>query len=149
MSNQIYVLNGPNLNLLGTREPGIYGDATLASVETACRTRAGELGFEIEFFQSNSEGALVDKIHEAGEAKASGLIINAGAYSHTSVALLDALRATGLPCVEVHISNIFTREKFRHHTYISLAAIGVICGLGPKGYTLAIEGLKDHLDRVG
>ncbi len=108
MSNQIYVLNGPNLNLLGTREPGIYGDATLASVETACRTRAGELGFEIEFFQSNSEGALVDKIHEAGEAKASGLIINAGAYSHTSVALLDALRATGLPCVDVHILNIFT-----------------------------------------
>lgn len=138
----IYILNGPNLNMLGLREPAVYGRETLADVEALCRTTAISLGLEIAFRQSNHEGQLVDWIHEARN-KAAGIIINAGAYTHTSVALLDALNAAEKPVMEVHLSNIFRRESFRHHSYISFAAKGVICGLGPRGYALALEALAD------
>jgi 3-dehydroquinate dehydratase-2 len=136
----VFVLNGPNLNLLGKREPGVYGSGTLADIEAACHTRARGLGLVVDFRQSNTEGTLVDWIQEAGE-KAKGLAINPGAYTHTSVAIHDAIRATGLPVIEVHLSNIFQREPFRHHSYVSPVAKGVICGLGPQGYTLALEAL--------
>ena len=141
MANTIYVLNGPNLNLLGTREPEKYGGATLADAERLCRERAERHGFEIDFRQSNHEGALVDAIHDAGRQKAAGLVINPGAYGHTSVALLDAVMGIGLPAVEVHVTNIHARESFRHHTYLSQGAKAVICGFGIEGYGLAIEGL--------
>ncbi len=141
MDKPIYVLNGPNLNLLGSREPEIYGRTTLADIEAMVRKRAGDLGQTIEFRQSNEEGVLVNWIHEARE-KGSAIIINAGAYTHTSVALLDALTAAELPAVEVHLSNIFKRESFRHHSYISGVALGVICGFGATGYLLALEALK-------
>ncbi|GAB4238984.1 MAG: type II 3-dehydroquinate dehydratase [Methyloligellaceae bacterium] len=140
MSKPIYILNGPNLNLLGTREPEIYGSETLEDVRSRCEARASEFSLAIDFRQSNDEGELVNWIQEARD-KASGLIVNAGAYTHTSVAMLDALLACGLPCVEVHLSNIFRREDFRHHSYISRASLGVICGFGVKGYELAIEAL--------
>ncbi|RMF00916.1 MAG: type II 3-dehydroquinate dehydratase [Alphaproteobacteria bacterium] len=140
MSKPIYILNGPNLNLLGTREPEIYGSETLEDVRSRCEARASELSLAIDFRQSNDEGELVNWIQEA-RGDASGLIVNAGAYTHTSVAMLDALLACDLPCVEVHLSNIFRREDFRHHSYISRASLGVICGFGVKGYELAIEAL--------
>jgi len=136
----VYVLSGPNLNLLGEREPGIYGILNLQQIEAECRALAAELGFSLEFRQTNHEGALVDWIQEAGE-KAKGIAMNPGAYTHTSVAIHDAIRATGLPVIEVHLSNIFQREPFRHHSYVSPVAKGVICGLGPHGYTLALEAL--------
>ncbi len=136
----VYVLNGPNLNMLGLREPEIYGDATLADIETMCRGEADRLGLTVELRQSNSEGALVDWIQEARTAS-SAVIINAAAYSHTSVALLDALNLLEQPVIEVHISNIYAREAFRHHSFISQAADGVICGLGIKGYALALEAI--------
>ena len=123
----VLVLNGPNLNMLGKRQPEIYGSETLADVEKACRAEAQRLGLEVEFAQSNHEGALVDLIQAAREKNA-GIVINAGAYTHTSVALLDALNAAELPAVEVHLSNIYKRESFRHHSYISPAAVGVIAG---------------------
>ncbi|WP_341703346.1 type II 3-dehydroquinate dehydratase [Ferrovibrio sp.] len=138
----VYVLNGPNLNLLGKRQPEIYGRDTLADVEALCRKTCTRLGLALVFRQSNHEGELVDWIQEARE-KACGIVINAGAYTHTSVALLDALTAAEKPVMEVHLSNIFRRESFRHHSYISLAARGVICGLGPKGYVLALEALAE------
>jgi 3-dehydroquinate dehydratase II len=141
MAKTIYVLNGPNLNLLGTREPAKYGAATLADVETLCRERAKRHGYEVEFRQSNHEGVLVDSIHEASKAKAAGLVINPGAYGHTSVALLDAVLGTALPAVEVHVTNIHARESFRHHTYLSSGAKAVVCGFGVEGYGLAIDGL--------
>lgn len=144
MPKPIYVLNGPNLNLLGQREPEVYGHATLDDVRDRVSARAAELGLKIDFRQSNTEGEIVDWIQEA-RAKAAGLIINAGAYTHTSVAILDALLATDIPCVEVHLSNIFQREEFRHHSYISAACIGVICGFGVKGYELAVEALAETL----
>ncbi len=144
MSKPIYVLNGPNLNLLGQREPEVYGHATLDDVRDRAAARAGQFSLDIEFRQSNTEGELVDWIQEA-RSKASGLIINAGAYTHTSVAILDALLTTGIPCVEVHLSNIFQREEFRHHSYLSSACIGVICGFGVKSYELAIEALAERL----
>jgi 3-dehydroquinate dehydratase-2 len=144
----IFILNGPNLNLLGTREPGVYGNATLQDVETLCRTTAKSHGFEIDFRQSNVEGELVNWIHEA-RGKASGIIINAGAYTHTSVALHDALKAVDLPSVEVHLSNIYKREPFRHHSYLSAAVLGCICGFGPASYELAITGLARHLSSQG
>jgi len=138
MTATIYILNGPNLNLLGTREPDVYGATTLDDIEKACRTVAARHQLGVEFRQSNSEGELVDWIQEAGRS-AAGLIVNAGAYTHTSVALLDALKAADIPIIEVHLSNIFAREPFRHHSYVSPAATGVICGLGAVGYELAIE----------
>lgn len=134
----VYVLNGPNLNLLGTREPEIYGRTTLADIEKMTRARARALGLGIEFRQSNHEGELVTWVQEAA-SRASAIVINAGAYTHTSIALLDALAACGLPVVEVHLSNLFKRESFRHHSYISPVACGMICGFGATGYELAIE----------
>lgn len=144
MSKPIFVLNGPNLNLLGQREPDVYGSATLDDVRKRVESRAAQHSLQIDFRQSNTEGELVDWIQEA-RSSACGLIINAGAYTHTSVAILDALLATDIPCVEVHLSNIFQREEFRHHSYISSACIGVICGFGVKSYELAIEALAEHL----
>lgn len=138
----IFVLNGPNLNLLGTREPAIYGRETLADVAAICHEAAARLGLEVEFRQTNHEGQLIDWIQEA-RTKAAGIILNAGAYTHTSIALLDALTASEKPIVEVHLSNIYRRESFRHHSYVSPAARGVICGFGPRGYVLALEGIAD------
>jgi 3-dehydroquinate dehydratase II len=146
MQKPVYVLNGPNLNLLGTREPEVYGRETLADVERRTRARAEALGLSIEFRQSNSEGELVTWVQEARTAGA-GLIVNAGAYTHTSVALLDALIASGLPIVEVHLSNIFKRETFRHHSYVSGVANGLICGLGALGYELAVEAMAGLVKR--
>jgi len=145
---KIFILNGPNLNLLGLREPEVYGHDTLASIETRCRTKAKGLGLEIDFRQTNVEGELVNQIHDARE-KAKGIIINAGAYTHTSVALHDALKAVGLPAIEVHLSNVYRRETFRHHSYISPVAHGVICGFGPQSYELALEGLAAILNNKG
>jgi 3-dehydroquinate dehydratase-2 len=142
----VLVLNGPNLNMLGKRQPKIYGRETLADVEKACRAEAARLGLTIEFAQSNHEGTLVDLIQAARE-KNSAIVINAGAYTHTSVALLDALNAAELPAVEVHISNIYKRESFRHHSYISPVAVGVIAGLGTQGYLLALQALARLLKR--
>ena len=140
MAKTVYVLNGPNLNLLGTRELEKYGSANLADVERLCRARAKAHGFEVVFRQSNHEGALIDLIHEARERGAAALVINPAGYSHTSVALLDAVLASGLPTFEVHITNIHAREPFRHHSFLSAAARGVICGFGIEGYGLAIDG---------
>ncbi|NGO64406.1 type II 3-dehydroquinate dehydratase [Rhizobium daejeonense] len=142
MSKIIYVLNGPNLNALGKREPGIYGGKTLADIETDCKTVGSELGFSVDFRQSNHEGVLVDWLHEAGE-KAAGVAINPGAYGHTSIALHDAIRAISIPVVEVHISNIHAREEFRHKSMIAPAAKGMICGFGPHSYILALHALKN------
>jgi len=144
MTRKVLVLNGPNLNLLGTREPGIYGRETLAGIETNCRGRAEALGLAVEFRQSNDEGRLVTWIQEAPKEHA-GLIINAGAYTHTSVAILDALSAISLPIIEVHLSNIHRREEFRHHSFVAKAADGMICGLGGQGYELALEALAKRL----
>ena len=138
MTKRVHVLNGPNLNLLGLRELEIYGAATLDDVAASCRSLAAELGLEIGFMQSNSEGAIVDLIHAArGEADA--VIINPAAYTHTSVAILDALNAFEGPVIEVHISNVHRRESFRHHSYVSLRADGVIAGCGVQGYELALR----------
>lgn len=136
----VFILNGPNLNLLGVREPSVYGRDTLADIEERCLARAGALDLQIDFRQTNHEGLLVDWIQEARES-ADGIILNAGALTHTSVALLDALSAAGLPVIEVHLSNILRRESFRHHSYVSLVASGVICGLGAQGYELALEAI--------
>ena len=135
MAKPIYVLNGPNLNLLGSREPEVYGKETLDDVRAKCERKAKSLGFAVDFRQSNHEGELVAWIQEA-RSEASGLIINAGAFTHTSIAMLDALLACSIPSIEVHLSNIFTREPFRHHSYISKAVKGVICGFGAKSYEL-------------
>jgi 3-dehydroquinate dehydratase II len=141
MANPVYVLNGPNLNLLGSREPTIYGLATLAEVEVLCRATGDRLGLDIEFRQSNHEGELVEWIHEAAAKGAAGIIVNAGAYTHTSIALRDAVAAAGLPVIEVHISNIFAREPFRHRSHIAPVARASLCGFGINGYRLAIDGL--------
>ena len=143
MAKTIYVLNGPNLNLLGTREPHVYGHATLADVEKLCQATARRHGFAVVFRQSNHEGQIVDWINEARSEKASGLIINPAGYTTTSIAILDALLAMEAPVIEVHISNIHAREEFRHHSYVSKAARAVICGFGIDGYALAIAGLAD------
>lgn len=144
MPKPVFVLNGPNLNRLGMREPDIYGSMTLADIERACVARAKSLDLAVEFRQSNHEGTLVDWIHEAAEA-GSAIILNAGAYTHTSVALHDALRAAGLPVVEVHLSNIHAREAFRHRSLIAPVALGLICGFGANGYELAIEAVHQHI----
>lgn len=141
MSNTIFVLNGPNLNMLGKREPGIYGGKTLADIETECKAAGADLGLSVDFRQSNHEGVLVDWLHEASN-RAAGVAINAGAYTHTSVALHDAIRAIGIPVVEVHISNIHAREQFRHKSMIAPATKGMICGFGPQSYILALHALK-------
>ncbi len=138
----VYVLNGPNLNMLGLREPAVYGSETLKDVEALCRAQAQGLGLPIEFRQSNIEGEIVNWIHEARD-KASGIAINAGAYTHTSVALHDALKAAELPAVEVHLSNVYKREAFRHHSFIAPAVNGVIAGFGINSYALALHALAN------
>jgi len=146
MPKTVYVLNGPNLNLLGTREPHIYGRATLGDVEKLCRATAQRHGLGVEFRQSNHEGEIVDWIQEARAANAAGLIINPAGYSHSSVAILDALAVLEAPVVEVHISNIYAREPFRRRSYVSQAARAVISGFGVEGYALAITGLAAMLN---
>jgi 3-dehydroquinate dehydratase-2 len=146
MAKPVYVLNGPNLNMLGRREPAIYGRETLDDVHGRVQTHARSLGLEVDFRQTNHEGELVTWIQDAREA-ASAIILNAGALTHTSIAILDALSAAELPVIEVHLSNIYKRESFRHHSYVSPAATGVICGLGPKGYLLALDALADILNQ--
>jgi len=137
----IYVINGPNLNLLGTREPEIYGHATLADVEKLCRATAERFAFAIDFHQSNHEGEIVDWIQEAGRSNAAGVVLNPGGYTHTSVAIRDAIAAVGLPVIEVHVSNIFARESFRRRSYVAPVAKASLCGFGIDGYALAITGL--------
>jgi 3-dehydroquinate dehydratase-2 len=141
MATTVYVLNGPNLNLLGTREPDVYGRTTLKDVEAMCRDAGRRHGFDIVFHQSNHEGALVDWVLEARAKGAAGIVINPAAYTHTSIAILDAVLAANIPTVEVHISNVHARDAFRRHSYISPAAKAVICGFGVNGYVLAIDGL--------
>lgn len=143
----VYILNGPNLNLLGQREPHIYGAETLSNLHERLERYAKPLGLSIDFRQTNTEGTLVDWIQEAQE-KASAIIINPAAYSHSSIAILDALLAADVPVIEVHLSNIHKRERFRHHSYISRAALGVICGLGAKGYELALDALAERLQSM-
>jgi len=141
----LLVLHGPNLNLLGTREPEVYGRQTLADIDCALAAQAQAAGMALVSYQSNHEGALVDWIHEAGRLHAAGelagVVLNAGAYTHTSVALLDAIKGTGIALIELHISNVHARESFRHHSYLAAAAKAVMCGFGVKGYGLAIDGL--------
>jgi 3-dehydroquinate dehydratase-2 len=139
MATNILLLNGPNLNLLGRREPGIYGAATLADIETAARAQALEAGATLQVFQSNHEGALVDRIHAAREEGVDAIVINPAAYTHTSVALRDALAGVAIPFIEVHISNVHAREAFRHHSYLSAIAVAVVCGMGVEGYRHAID----------
>jgi 3-dehydroquinate dehydratase II len=140
---RLLVLHGPNLNLLGQREPGLYGSSTLAAIDAALEQQAVELGVELACFQSNHEGALVDRIQQA--ATCDGILINAAAYTHTSVAIRDALLAVAVPFVEVHLSNTHARERFRHRSLLADRALGVICGFGPTSYRLALEGLVAHL----
>ena len=144
MAKRILILNGPNLNLLGVREPATYGADTLADIEKRCAAEAGTHGLTLDFRQSNHEGELVTWIQEA-RGTADGVIINPAAYSHTSVAIHDALRMLDVPIIEVHLSNIHTREAFRHHSYVSAVATAVICGLGAQGYRLAIAALAEKL----
>lgn len=143
----IYVLNGPNLNLLGTREPDIYGRTTLTDIGELAAARAEKHGYSVVFSQSNHEGELVEWIHEARN-EAAGVIINAGAYTHTSVAIHDALRALDCPIVEVHLSNTFAREEFRHHSYISPVASGVIVGFGANSYLLAVDAIASLIEEA-
>lgn len=142
------VLHGPNLNLLGMREPGIYGSVTLAEINQKLQTAAASLGAEVTCLQANSEGALVDAIHSAWGIQR-GLLINAGAYTHTSIAIRDAIAAVNIPTVEVHLSNIYRREQFRHHSYIAPIAIGQISGFGAESYYLGLQALVHHLQVTG
>lgn len=150
---EILVLNGPNLNLLGQREPEVYGRATLADVEALCRETGERLGVEVQCLQSNHEGVLIDALHEAGRAVKAGtllgVVFNPGAYTHTSIALHDAIKGAEVPVVEVHVSNVHAREAFRHHSYVSPAAAGIVVGFGVDGYRLAIEGLVRQRRRPG
>lgn len=139
MAKKLLLLNGPNLNLLGTREPEVYGADTLADVESAAASQAGAAGATLSSFQSNHEGALIDRIHAAKGEGVDAIVINPGGLTHTSVALRDALAGVAIPFVEVHISNIYQREEFRQHSYLSSLAVGVICGMGTDGYRLAID----------
>lgn len=148
---KILILNGPNLNLLGAREPAVYGSATLADVERLCRDAAAAHGHDVDFRQSNHEGVLIDALHEAGAAAAgsiAGVVLNAGAYTHTSVALHDAIKAVALPVVEVHLSNVHAREPFRHRSMLAAACVGVIAGFGAQSYVLAIDGLAARAARA-
>lgn len=140
----VLVLNGPNLNLLGTRQPRIYGSATLRDVEDACQRFADARGFALAFQQSNHEGALVDAIH-AAKGVHDGIVLNAGAYTHTSIALMDAIGSVELPVIELHLSNVHAREAFRHKSFIAPVAIGSICGFGTHGYVMALDGMRAHL----
>ena len=144
MAKRVLVLNGPNLNLLGTREPAIYGSQTLKDIENLCQNAAAELGLSVDFRQSNHEGELVTWI-QAARTTADAILINPAAYSHTSVAIADALKAVDLPVAEVHLSNIHQREPFRHHSYVSAVAVGVLCGFGALGYKLALQALAEKL----
>lgn len=139
MPGTIFVLNGPNLNLLGTREPQIYGSTTLAEIEAALHAQAETLGLAIDFRQTNHEGVLVDWLHEARERGAKAVLLNAGAYTHTSIAILDAIKAIGVPVIEVHLSDPDTREPFRHLSYVGMAAVDGVKGLGPDSYRVALE----------
>lgn len=141
MSKHIVIIHGPNLNMLGSREPEIYGHETLSDIDKKCLEKAKALGLSVECYQSNHEGELVSKIQEAGK-NSGGMIINAGAYTHTSIAMMDALLSVKVPVIEVHLSNIFRREEFRHQSYISKAAKGVICGFGSESYMLALEAMS-------
>ena len=140
----LLILNGPNLNLLGLRQPEVYGRTTLAELEAMCQARATERGIELAFRQSNHEGQLLDWIHGA-RGTADGIILNAGAYTHTSVALMDGLSSAEVPAIELHLSNVHAREDFRHRSYIAKVAVGLICGFGPDGYLLAIDAMLGHL----
>ena len=142
MARTVLIINGPNLNLLGTREPEVYGSRTLADLETACARHARALGLDVVCFQSNHEGAIIDRIH-AARGEAAAIVINAGAYTHTSVAIRDALAGVGLPTYEVHLSNIHARERFRHHSHVSAVARAVICGLGFRGYLAALDHIAE------
>ena len=142
MTRTVFVLNGPNLNMLGKREPGIYGAKTLADIEAECMATGQELGINVDFRQSNHEGVLVDWLHEAHD-KADAVCINPGAYGHTSIALHDAIRAIATPVIELHLSNIHAREEFRHKTWTAPAMKGIICGFGPQSYTLALRAARD------
>ena len=144
MTHSLLILNGPNLNLLGTRQPEVYGTTTLQDIEALCADRAKALGVSVTFQQSNHEGALIDALHAARGVHA-GVILNAGAYTHTSVALMDAITSTQLPVVELHLSNIHAREEFRQKSYIARVAIGQICGFGAAGYPLAMDALLTYL----
>ena len=145
---KVVVLNGPNLNLLGTREPQIYGSTTLADVEASLRAQAKELGIELECFQSNHEGAIVDRIHAARAEGVTFMMINPGAFTHTSLAIRDAFSGVAIPFVEVHISNVYKREAFRHHSYLSDVAESVMCGFGTLGYNLALQFINTKLRQV-
>ncbi len=144
MAKTVFVLNGPNLNALGKREPGIYGGKSLDDIGEDCRAAAKPLGFDVEFRQTNHEGDLVDWIHEAGD-KAAGIILNPGAYGHTSIALHDALRSVAVPAIEIHLSNIHAREEFRHKSMIAPVVVGMICGFGPASYTLALQAIAERI----
>jgi 3-dehydroquinate dehydratase-2 len=144
MAHRVLILNGPNLNMLGVREPQTYGTMTLAEIEAICAVEAAAVGLEIECRQSNHEGELVTWIQQA-MGKFAAIVLNPGAYSHTSVAIPDAIKAVGLPVAEVHLSNIHAREAFRHHSYVSPVALGVICGFGAAGYRLALRALAEKL----
>jgi 3-dehydroquinate dehydratase-2 len=146
MTKRIIVINGPNLNMLGTRQPDVYGKTTLAELDEACRKRAAQFGATVDCLQSNDESAIVDAIQQA-RGRYDAIVINAAAFSHTSIAILDALLAAGLPVVEVHLSNIHRREAFRHHSYVTRAAVGIIAGFGPAGYELAIEAAVRAVDQ--
>jgi 3-dehydroquinate dehydratase-2 len=148
MASNILVLNGPNLNLLGTREPDVYGNETLADIEAKSLDCGKNMGLKVEFRQSNTEGELVDWVQQA-RGNADFLIVNAGAYTHTSVALLDALKACDVPVIEVHLSNIHQREEFRQHSYVSKVAVGMICGFGGYGYEMALEAAARILNKQG
>ena len=143
----ILALNGPNLNLLGNREPGIYGTATLADIERSLTDAAKAAGHTLQHFQSNAEGALIDRVHQAAGDGVDFILINPAALTHTSIALRDALLAVNIPFIEIHVSNVFAREPFRHHSYLSDVAVGVISGLGPQGYLLALQAASAHLQR--
>lgn len=147
MPKPIFILNGPNLNLVGVREPAIYGAETLADIRRRTEECGRKLGLAVDFRQSNAEGELINWIQEARE-QADGIVLNAGGYTHTSVAILDALNAAARPVIELHLSNVFRREPFRHTSYVTPAAQGLICGFGPKGYELAIEAMADLLAKT-
>ena len=142
----LLILNGPNLNLLGLRQPEVYGRTTLAELEAWCHSRAADRGAELAFRQSNHEGQLLDWIHGA-RGTADGIILNAGAYTHTSSALMDALSSAEVPAIELHLSNVHAREDFRHRSYVAKVAVGLICGFGPDGYLLAIDAMLGHLEK--